>query len=94
MIITHDIDALTREDYYFYLFTDYGYTSPILYIDKYILYKRESIKHKFKVDSKYDRLDSRHNSIKVEDVPFNEALVEEVKLKFLEGLKVLKWEDR
>jgi hypothetical protein len=66
-----------------------------LYLGDYVLLKREDTrKRKYRVIEKYDRLDSRHNTITEDQVPFGDELKKQAYDEFIKNVEVLKWSER
>lgn len=62
-----------------------------IWLDKYFEYRRETKRHKFNVEEKYDKIFTRNNSISVDDVPLPDDVVSEVKNIIVSNLKVKRW---
>ncbi len=91
--IEHKLDELTKEEYGFYLFDD----RQTLYLDVYRVWKKETIKHKFKIIKQYCRLDHRSSwrpdNVKVEDIRLTDDIKNEALDKLRSMVKVDTWKD-
>ncbi len=53
-------------------------------------FSRPTKRHNFKVDRRYDRIDMRDNNMSLDEVPWDDDLVREVKEKILSMITVVK----
>jgi hypothetical protein len=89
VIIEKQIDELTVERFEFY------HTENKLYLDKYLLKKRENTRMRnYRLKLKYDRLNVRDSSLEESEVPFTEEIKAEAIKQFVDSIKCLKWSER
>jgi hypothetical protein len=89
MILKKQIDELTVEEFDFYA------SGTNLYLDRYLLLKKESKKKKkYSVLKLYSRLNARDSTIKEDQVPLTDEIKAEVIKQFTESIKCLKWSER
>ena len=89
MILKKQIDELTVEEFDFYA------SGTNLYLDRYLLLKKESKKKKkYSVLKLYSRLNARDSTIKEDQVPFTDEIKAEAIKQFTESIKCLKWSER
>jgi len=81
------IDDFNKVQYGFY-FDD---RKMIIYLDKYIILYRETKRHGWKISKQYERLDQRHNTIKLEDIPFDDNIKTKAKQIFVDQITVDIW---
>lgn len=63
-----------------------------LILDTYLVQHKESLKHKkLMLDEDYNRLNQRDSSLKEEEVPLPEDVIEEARKEFIAKMKVSKW---
>jgi hypothetical protein len=86
---TNQIDEITTEEYSFH-FMD----SNILYLQSYIIFKKEKKQRFPRIFKKYDRLMNRDNSITEEEVPFTPEIRQRAINEFTSQIKCLKWSER
>jgi hypothetical protein len=90
-------DKLYKQLWGFY-FCD-SYSGPIIYLDYYQELKKESTKkHKWEVIRQYQRLgrtrDFYNNTMKVEEVPFDELIKITIRDKFADMIQVKLWDKK
>jgi len=89
IIVEKRKDELTLETWEFY------FLDGILYLDKYLLCKRESkSKRKYETLKKYDRLRERDSTIEESQVPLTDEIKNEAFNQFVSKIKILRWSER
>lgn len=83
-------DELNKVQFTFY-FDDYRYT---LFLNKYLVFKRETKRHGWKCVSFYDRLNDRNSKIKESEVPLTEEIKQQALNEFFKIITVKKWSER
>lgn len=66
-------------------------------LDNYYLRKRQTKRHKFQTEKRYNRLGDRgygYDRLTSEQVPLTEEMKAEVKQKFMDKIRVCLWEER
>lgn len=71
----------------------FWFTTNILYLDSYIIFVRESTRHKYRAVNGYQRLFARNTVFKmnVEDVPLTDDIKKQALDTFMSQIKVMKW---
>jgi hypothetical protein len=82
------IDSLHQEQWYFY----YDDSNQVLYLNKYYLMYRETTRHKWKTEKKYDRIDSRYSTLTQSEVPFSEDIKAQALQEYIQGIAVRLWD--
>lgn len=89
MIVKKQIDELTVEEFDFYV------SGTDLYLDRYLLLKKENKKkRKYSVLKLYSRLMLRDSTIKEDQVPLTDEIKAEAIKQFTDSIKCLKWSER
>ncbi len=63
-----------------------------LYLDHFKEEYRETLRHKFRAITAYDRIDARSNSIQMEQISLPPSVMDEAKQKFVDQIVVKKWD--
>jgi|GEM_PF-3661045 hypothetical protein len=84
-VIRENIDQLTKDEWWFYV-----NDKIIAVVDSYTHLTRESKKHGWKTKAQFERIFSRSNTIKIEDVPFDADIIAEVKRKIIDSIQIKK----
>lgn len=84
--IEETVNDLTHQEWVFW-FDD---NRCQLVLNEYILWHRETKRHKYVVAEKFDRLTDRRSTRKIDDVPFPQDLADRAKQALLDKLTVLK----
>ena len=86
MELIRKYNDLKQEVYRFWLKDlDYFY----LVLDSYWLEERKNKRCKFKVIRQYNRIDDRNNTIKLEEIVFDDEIKRLAKLKFFDSVRVV-----
>ena len=88
-IVEYPIDNLTKEVFRFHFFE----RNNKLVLDHYHLMKRETKRHKFRIEKKYERLSYNErgcgaNVIDKQDVPLTDAVKDNAKQIFIRSIAV------
>ena len=86
--VVRNIDDLNRKVWTFSYFDNWH----TLYLDVYALECRKTKRHGWKGEARYYRLDSRYNTIKLEDVELPIDVINEIKANFFNTLQVKLWD--
>lgn len=65
-----------------------------LVLNNYLVWERKTTRHKWVVTSAYHRIEPRHSTMTVEDVPWNETIARDALAKFVERITVVKEQRR
>ncbi len=82
LIIKHN--DLKQEIYRFWLRDE-----TKLVLDSYYIQEKKTSRHKFQTIKQYNRLDQRGNTLKLNDVPFNDNIKQLAKNKLLNSINVV-----
>lgn len=85
-------DGLRKQEWDFYFDVSHGTDTFNLYLNDYTLYQRESKRHGWKIEGRYDRLERRHSTIDVADVPFDEDIKAVAKKAVVDKIVVKLWD--
>lgn len=89
IIVEKQIDELTVETFEFYQ------TENKLYLDKYLLMKRENTKmRKYRLKENYNRLNRRDSTLEESEVPFTDEIKAEAIKQFADSIICLNWSQR
>jgi hypothetical protein len=89
MDIIIDHNKLKREVYGFYFQNEFH-----IYFDSYRLEERKTLRHKFVMIRKWNRIDDRQNDIKLEEIIFDENIKQKVREQLLKQINIELWKDR
>ena len=92
--IEKKIDELTTVEYRFTILDSTFYSSIILFLDGYYVWKKEAKRHKPRLDSYYNRLNDRDSTIKESEVILTDEIKKEAMNKVIASMKVLKWSEK
>ena len=87
IIINHS--PLKREIYTFWLQDCHH-----IWLDSYRLELRKTVRHKFKLEEYYDRLDNRNSNLTENQVILFDEIKEQAKFRLISQIKVQKWSER
>lgn len=82
------ISEFENHEYHFYI-QDYS-----IFLDKFIILKRETTRHKFKVKAFYTRINNRDSTIEERDVILRDELKKGVLDNYISKLRVKYWSEK